>query len=100
MRKTYTRSCPTCGARNRQGQPCAKPAGWGTDHNGEGRCRLHGGKGGRPIKHGRNSKYEVLFLKGILREVTGGAPARFETNTGKILDSNLRLIGPISPEPS
>ena len=82
-RKPYTRSCLTCGARNRQGEPCGKSAGWGTDHKGEGRCRLHGGSGGRPIKHGRNSKYEIVFLKGAIREALGGAPARFETNTGE-----------------
>ncbi len=33
----------TCGARTRAGQPCSRPAGWGTDHVGEGRCRSHGG---------------------------------------------------------
>lgn len=32
-----------CGARTRQGGTCRKPAGWGTDHPGVGRCRLHGG---------------------------------------------------------
>ncbi|WP_240738103.1 HGGxSTG domain-containing protein [Deinococcus fonticola] len=35
----------TCGAKNRSGKPCARPAGWGTDHPGEGRCKLHGGVG-------------------------------------------------------
>lgn len=34
----------TCGARKRSnGEPCQLPAGWGTDHPGEGRCKLHGG---------------------------------------------------------
>src|SRR5215216_3827177 len=33
-----------CGARNRSGGPCQRPAGWGTDHAGYGRCKLHGGK--------------------------------------------------------
>lgn len=32
-----------CNARNRSGSLCKKPAGWGTDHKGSGRCRLHGG---------------------------------------------------------
>src|SRR4051812_30030420 len=32
-----------CGARNRQGTDCKRPAGWGTDHPGWGRCKLHGG---------------------------------------------------------
>jgi hypothetical protein len=37
---------PKCGAQKRQGAPgetCTQPAGWGTDHAGTGRCRLHGG---------------------------------------------------------
>lgn len=34
-----------CGVPRRQanGAPCKKSAGWGTDHNGTGPCRLHGG---------------------------------------------------------
>jgi len=37
---------PKCGAQKRQGAPgetCTFAAGWGTDHVGTGRCRLHGG---------------------------------------------------------
>lgn len=37
---------PKCGAQKRQGAPgelCSFVAGWGTDHVGTGRCRLHGG---------------------------------------------------------
>lgn len=34
-----------CGARKRQGEgTCTRPAGWGTEHPGIGRCKLHGGK--------------------------------------------------------
>jgi len=33
----------TCGASNRNDEPCGLPPGWGTDHVGEGRCKLHGG---------------------------------------------------------
>lgn len=34
-----------CGARARTagGRPCQRPAGWGTDHPGSGRCKFHGG---------------------------------------------------------
>lgn len=32
-----------CRARTGKGTPCEKEAGWGTDHKGIGRCRLHGG---------------------------------------------------------
>lgn len=44
---------PKCGARTRAGTPCKRPAGAGTDHLGQGRCKHHGGK--TPIKSGRYS---------------------------------------------
>jgi hypothetical protein len=35
---------PKCGAKKRQGDGCCRrPAGWGTDHPGTGKCKLHGG---------------------------------------------------------
>lgn len=50
-----------CGGLKRDGSSCAQVAGWGTDHVGEGRCKLHGGaslKGAdHPnFKHGRYGK--------------------------------------------
>lgn len=33
-----------CGGKKKQGEgTCTRPAGWGTDHAGSGRCKLHGG---------------------------------------------------------
>jgi hypothetical protein len=32
-----------CGATGRSGKPCGYSAGWGTDHVGTGRCKLHTG---------------------------------------------------------
>lgn len=32
-----------CGGLNRAGRPCGRPKGWGTDHPGTGRCKLHTG---------------------------------------------------------
>ncbi|MFR0358638.1 hypothetical protein [Streptomyces sediminimaris] len=35
---------PRCGGKKKQGEgTCTQPAGWGTDHAGVGRCKLHGG---------------------------------------------------------
>ena len=45
----------TCGGKKRSGGLCKNTAGKGTDHLGEGRCFLHGGRSGRPIIHGRYS---------------------------------------------
>lgn len=44
-----------CGKLKRNGEPCENRAGAGTEHLGEGPCRLHGGNAGRPIEHGRYS---------------------------------------------
>lgn len=42
-----------CGAKKRQGEgTCRLPAGWGTDHVGRGRCKLHGGCTPRHSKRG------------------------------------------------
>jgi hypothetical protein len=51
-----------CAAKTRAGTPCQQIAGWGTDHVGNGRCKLHGGKslGGiasATFQNGRYSKY-------------------------------------------
>ena len=54
----------TCGAKTRGGTACRRPGGWGTDHAGEGRCKLHGGASPWGLlhprfKHGRFARYEV-----------------------------------------
>lgn len=43
----------TCGSTTRRGTPCQRPAGWGTNHPGEGRCKLHGGASPRGRDHPR-----------------------------------------------
>ncbi len=53
-----------CGGKTRAGggHPCRRPAGWGTDHVGTGRCKLHGGSSlagpASPAwSHGKRSMY-------------------------------------------
>lgn len=55
-----------CGAKTRAGTPCQRPAGWGTDHAGEERCKLHGGA--TPIRSGRYSKVNRERLGGLIAE--------------------------------
>lgn len=44
MQPTSAMEPATCGATTHQAKtPCRKQAGWGTDHLGFGRCKLHGG---------------------------------------------------------
>lgn len=64
-----------CGAKTRSGTECRRPAGWGTEHVGEGRCKLHGGNAGRPIIHGRYSKHLPAQIR-----------AKVETDTSDPLD--------------
>ncbi len=54
-----------CGAKTKSsGKPCQRPAGWGTDHVGIGKCKLHGGA--TPIKHGLYSKYTSHRLADVV----------------------------------
>lgn len=55
-----------CGARRKKdGNPCTRPAGWGTYHPGIGKCKLHGGS--TPFKHGLHSQYfHALFTSSKL----------------------------------
>jgi hypothetical protein len=53
---------PKCGAKTRGGHPCTHGAGQRTEHVGDGRCWLHGGKTPRGMKsphfkHGGDSRY-------------------------------------------
>ncbi|WP_412027907.1 HGGxSTG domain-containing protein [Deinococcus yunweiensis] len=54
---------PTCGAKTRSKKPCKRPAGHGTDHPGEGRCKLHGGVGQKP-----STRYQLTNASPTLRE--------------------------------
>lgn len=46
---------------------CQKPAGWGTDHVGQGRCRLHGGL--TPVRHGRYSMIQRDSLRELAEQM-------------------------------
>jgi len=56
-----------CGAKTRSHTGvCQNPAGAGTDHLGEGRCKFHGGNS--QIKHGRYSKVKRPQIKKLIEE--------------------------------
>lgn len=57
---------PKCNATTRAGTQCQRPAGWGTDHAGQGRCKLHGGA--TPIKHGRYSTITRPRIRELLEQ--------------------------------
>lgn len=69
--REYTRgpyapaSTPVCGARrNKADAICKRPAGWGTDHPGQGRCKLHGGL--TPAPTGRYASVERPRVRELL----------------------------------
>lgn len=56
-----------CGSKTRAGGACGQPAGWGTDHVGQGKCKLHGGK--TPIKHGRYSTVQRPRIQELMERL-------------------------------
>jgi hypothetical protein len=61
---------PLCGGKTRNPETvnefCTRPAGWGTDHVGQGRCKLHGGAA--VIKSGRYSKIIRTRVAELIKE--------------------------------
>ncbi|MBC8590621.1 phage terminase small subunit [Wansuia hejianensis] len=71
--KPHDKNYKTCGAKTRKGTPCLRPAGWGTDHPGEGKCKLHGGKSTGPkdknkLKENKNAEKHGFFSKYLPEE--------------------------------
>lgn len=85
-----------CGATNRHEEPCQLPAGWGTDHVGEGRCKLHGGNAGAPdnnqnaAKHGLNADPHHYYQnldpeeQEFIEKVASTIEDRVRENTGTV----------------
>lgn len=64
-----------CGAKTRRrGTPCLRPAGWGTNHPGTGRCKLHGGcsTGPKDQRGNKNAvktgEYETIWFDTLEEE--------------------------------
>lgn len=63
-KKTKQLPRPRCGAEKRQGSgTCTQLAGWGTDHVGSGRCKLHGGKSTGPQSPDGKERVSVNAIK-------------------------------------
>lgn len=85
-----------CGRTNRAGDPCKRPAGWGTDHAGEGACKLHGGNAGAPegnqnrTTHGLNAdphRYAQSLdreNREFIEDVAATIEDRIRSNTGNV----------------
>lgn len=97
----------TCGRAKRDGsgEPCTRPAGWGTDHPGEGACKLHGGNAGAPegnqnrTTHGLNADPKKYFeglpddQQEYIRDVASAIEDRLRANQGSLdmLDRAIAL---------
>lgn len=55
----------TCNAKTRRGEPCQNEAGFGTDHLGQGRCKIHGGIT-RTLTHGRYSLIKREAIRDLI----------------------------------
>lgn len=84
-----------CGAKTRSGGRCKKPAGWGTSHPGEGRCRLHGGCSTGPPKGNKNAvktgEHESILI-GALDDEERLLYAQITTDKLRQVDDELRLL--------
>jgi hypothetical protein len=96
-----------CGAKTRSGTPCQLPAGWGTDHPGEGRCKLHGGCSPGPPKGNKNALKHGVYETVIRDRLSPEEQAVFDsvpTDDGlaqeiRILRFKLlRLLEPVERE--
>lgn len=100
----------TCGRTNRKGEPCKRPAGWGTDHAGEGACKLHGGCAGAPEgnnngeKHALNADpynyYSSLDpeQKEFVHETAAAIEDRIRENSGEVDSLDVKLAERIAIE--
>ncbi len=83
-----------CRAKTRAGTPCKRPAGWGTDHPGTGRCKLHGGKSTGPPSNNKNAvktgEHEAIWFDALDEEEKNLVQG---INTSKIqqLEEEIRL---------
>ena len=71
--KPHDKNYKICGAKTRKGTPCQRPSGWGTNHPGSGKCKLHGGKSTGPkdktkLKENKNAEKHGFFSKYLPEE--------------------------------
>lgn len=96
--KVEFNSAKHCGGKNGSGEPCTKSKGWGTDHAGSGRCKLHGGASTGPrTENGKAIASQNAVTHGLYGAVLRGKDlARLqkvrEYSNGEILQSNFELL--------
>lgn len=76
--KTPKRAICAARAKSKAGEPCARPAGWGTDHPGTGRCKFHGGRSTGPPPGTQNALKHGAYADLILEHLTPEERSIFE----------------------
>lgn len=94
--KAHDKNYNICGAKTRKGTPCLRPAGWGTNHPGEGRCKLHGGKSTGPkdkskLKENKNAETHGFFSKYLPEETMNIIQEIQEKDPIDILWENIQI---------
>ncbi len=80
-----------CGAKTRAGTPCRRPAGWGTNHPGSGRCKLHGGCSTGAPKGNKNGEKHGFYSKHLPKETLEIVKELEEKNPLDILWENITI---------
>lgn len=84
-----------CGATRKQGDDgatCQLPAGWGTDHVGEGRCKLHGGASSGAPSGPENGNWKHGLFSSVIRDEDKETLRRIEDmTTAAKLESTLNM---------
>jgi hypothetical protein len=95
----------TCGRTTRQGgEPCELPAGWGTDHPGEGACKHHGGASSGAPEDNDNAAthgaYSESFVSDFLTEaeIARVEDAQELLDTPEGAQSHAKLMAAIAVE--
>lgn len=82
---------PLCDAKTHKGTTCKRPAGWGTNHAGKGRCKLHGGSSNGPPKGNRNAVKWGFWSKHVSSEQLQIMQDIDQSEPADILWSNILL---------
>ncbi len=81
---------------HRTGKPCRLPAGHGTNHKGEGRCGLHGGKSTGAPKGNKNAvvtgEFERLYYSALTHEEQHLYDSVDPGDAREQVESELRLV--------
>jgi hypothetical protein len=76
--EAYDRDSHCGGPRKHGAGPCGRPAGWGTDHPGTGRCKLHGGATYSHRRHAEEKRAQAAVVTFGLRRDVGPEEALLE----------------------